>query len=59
MINIFTKEELRNIKSAVNQLIASKIVYLNSDISDEEREYSEESIKDDYKLLEKVLELLN
>ena len=55
---MFNKLELEEFKRSLNNLIASRIVYLNSEISKTERRYTEENIKLDYLLLEKVLKLI-
>lgn len=56
---MFTYEELSELKRALNNLIVSKITYLDSTIIKSQREDTEKSLKNDYKLLEKVLELID
>ena len=55
---MFTKEELEEFKRALNNIIVSKISYLSLKVSVAENKLTQESLKVDYLLLEKVLELI-
>jgi len=54
----FTKEEYEEIKRALNNIIIDKISYLSLKVTLEENKLTQESLKVDYLLLEKVLELI-
>ena len=55
---MFTKEELSNLKRALNDSIVNKIEYLSLQVSIEENKLTNQSLKCDYLLLEKVLALI-
>jgi hypothetical protein len=59
-MGIFTKEDLKEFRASLNELIASRVVYLQSkNISQAEYSYTSNKLTEDYKLLEKVIELIS
>jgi len=55
---MFTYDELKELKYCINTMIGVRVTYLYSNISEEEKSYTQLKLKEDYKLLEKVLELI-
>lgn len=55
---MFTKNELVKIKEAINTSIAQRITIQSHITHEIIREEAEKSLEDDYKLLDKVLSLL-
>lgn len=55
---MFDLENLKELKVSLNELIKNRIIYIHSDIPNKEKKYTEERIKYDNKLLEKVLILI-
>lgn len=56
---MFTQDNLKELKIALNELISSRVVYLHSNISNKEKEYTRGKLSYDYELLEMVLDLID
>ena len=55
---MFTHEELLELKSSLNTIIQQRLLYLHSIIDDKEIQYTKDKLQYDYKLLNKILKLL-